>query len=163
MQVLENVFEPLAEWLPSEAFFLYSPQDKVWKAREDFRNRYLQKKVVFGILSTPLDFLYFCGEQLATLGNFYGFNLLEATLSDVPDLCKPLESGWIWDAEKKSLYARSTLRDAKRTYDVDIFRQYPPMGTGPAWRLDRFSCEQKHKFLFYTIHQGKRVCPRCLV
>ncbi|MEK7486042.1 MAG: hypothetical protein AABZ60_17095 [Planctomycetota bacterium] len=159
MQVLENTLS----WIPKEALFRYSIEETIWKAREDFRSRYLQKKVVYGLLFLQEGVLYFCGEQLALVGNFFGFNLLETPIRNVPDLCRPFEPDWKWDPEKDSLYARDFWKDTKRIYDVDIFRQYPPMGTGPAWRLDRFSCEQKHKFLFYTIRQGKKVCPKCFV
>lgn len=150
-------------WIPQERFFFYTRQDKVWKMREEFRLAYFQKKVVYGLILDHDTIFYCCAEQLALLGNWYGPNILEQALTEVPELLQPLENEWKLTSPPTQFYARIQLLFPKKTYDVDIFQQYPPMGTGPAWRLDRFVCEQKHKFLFYSIHQRKKVCPKCVI
>lgn len=161
MEFSENSKHSLG-WISSDSIHWFSPEDPVWKAREWFRPFFFQKKVVYGLI--PPGTHYFCGEKLAFLGNLYGPNLLECPLREVPELFSSLEENWKL-LEKKSqtlLYARTEIQFPNQVYDVNIFQQYPPMGTGPAWRLDRFTCAEKHKFLFYSISQGNKVCPKCL-
>jgi hypothetical protein len=153
-------------WFEPPSVQVYSVEEKVWKVREAFRPFFLQGRVTYAVVWIKNQPFYFSAEHLAHLGNWFGLNLLDYSLGEVPELLHPLKEEWLLESSQKEcprLYARASLEDPLRLYDVNIFQQYPPMGTGPAWRLERFSCKASHRFLFYHIYQKKRVCPRCLL